>query len=204
MRKLAIAAALALVLTACSAPADQPSTEPTSTEPASSSASSPSPSETPSAAGFVVTSPDFEDGDDLDDWATANAYDGQCVGDNQNPALEWSGVPEGTVAFAVTLIDRSASYIHWVQFDIPADLTGIARGASGEDGGTEGATAEATPGYFGPCPPGQAHRYEFTVYALDAELGLEEGARFADVKAAIDEHSLAESSITGMRSGPGA
>ena len=57
-------------------------------------------------------------------------------------------------------------------------------------------------GYFGPCPPGPDHRYEFTVYALDATIGLGNGARFADVKAAIDEHLLGEASISGMRSGP--
>lgn len=154
------------------------------------------------ASGFAVTSPDFKDGDELADWATANAYNGQCVGDNLNPALAWSEVPDGTRAFAITLIDRSASnYIHWVQFDIPGTLAGIERGESGADGGTEGATNE-TPGYFGPCPPGPDHRYEFTVYALDAPLGLEQGANFADVEKAIDAHELAEASIVGMRSGP--
>ena len=110
--------------------------------------------------------------------------------------------PQGTQAYAITLIDRGGgNYIHWVHIDIPGDVTSVARGGSVDLAGAEGATNE-TPGYFGPCPPGPDHRYEFTVYALDAPLGLAEGANFADVKAAINAHELAEASISGMRSGP--
>ena len=184
MRHLALVAVLAIGLTACSAPATEPSAQPTT------------------ASGFAVTSPDFADGDELSDWATANAYGGQCVGDNLNPALAWTDAPVGTQSFAITLIDRSAgNYVHWVHFDIPADVTGVVRGGSAELGGEDGTGNEA-PGYFGPCPPGLDHRYEFTVYALDASLGLEPGADFVDVKKAIDQHELAEASISGMRSGP--
>lgn len=198
MKHLVLATALALGLTACSTPADEPSSQPTTSDtPAATSSASPEP-----ASGFTITSPDFADGEELGDWATANAFGGQCTGDNQNPAFEWTGAPEGTQAYAITMLDRSANnYIHWVQFDIPGDATGMTRGGSGDTGGVEGATAQATPGYFGPCPPGSDHSYVFTLYALDASLGLEAGARFADVKAAIEAHKLAEASIIGMRSG---
>lgn len=198
MRNLVLATVLAVTLSACSTPADAPNQTPSASPSASATAS---PSATP-ASGFAVTSPDFADGDELADWATANAYSGQCVGDNLNPALAWSEVPDGTKAFAITLIDISAgNYIHWVQFDIPGTLTGIARGESATDGGVEGATDEK-PGYFGPCPPSPDHVYAFTVYALDAPLGFETGADFVAVKTAIEEHKLAEASITGTRSGP--
>ena len=197
MRHLLLAAALAIGLTACSTPSDEPSATATPQSPAAV------PSGTPAASGFVVTSRDFADGEELADWATASAYGGQCTGDNLNPALGWSNVPAGTKSFAITLIDRSANnYIHWVHFDIPGDSAGVPRGGSTDLAGAEGATSEATPGYFGPCPPGPDHRYEFTVYALDAPIGLEEGARFADVKKAIDEHVLGQATITGMRTGP--
>ena len=201
MRHLALAAALAIGLAACSAPAEEPSPAPSDT-----SAAVPSDSPTPmpsAAAGIVLTSPDFADGGELDVSTTANAFNGQCTGDNLNPALEWGDGPEGTQSFAIVMIDRSASnFIHWVHFDIPADVTGVERGASAELEGAYGAIGVAEEGYFGPCPPGPDHRYEFTVYALDAMIGLEDGARFADVKAAIDEHLLAQASISGWRSGP--
>jgi len=205
MRHLVIAAAMAIGLAACSAPAGEPSSTPNGTLGAAPSASpSDSPTPAPSAAaGIALTSADFADGGELGDWATANAFSGQCTGDNLNPALEWGDGPEGTESFAIVMIDRSANnFIHWVHFDIPGDVTGVARGGSADLAGANGATGVAELGYFGPCPPGPDHRYEFTVYALDAALGLEDGARFADVKAAIEAHVLAEASISGWRSGP--
>jgi Raf kinase inhibitor-like YbhB/YbcL family protein len=199
MRHLVLAAVVAIGLTACSAPAQDTSSDPAATAPPSASASATA-SATTTASGFTVTSPDFTDGGELADWATATAFGGQCTGDNLNPALAWQDAPEGTEAFAVVLLDRSANnYIHWVHFDIPGDATGIARGESSTLAGQDGATEQATPGYFGPCPPGPNHRYEFTVYALDAPLGLESGARFADVKKAITAHELAQASIVGLR-----
>jgi hypothetical protein len=56
-------------------------------------------------------------------------------------------------------------------------------------------------GYDGPCPPWNdeiAHRYVFTVYALDvARLPLEGRFGGADVRRAIDKHVLAQAAITG-------
>lgn len=172
-------------------------------QPDSTTAASPSSSPT-AAAAFSVSSADFVDGEDLPDFATASAFGGQCAGDNLNPDLAWSGAPEGTESFAIVMIDRSANnFIHWVHFDIPADVAGVAQGQSAELEGGDGVnTSPAGMGYFGPCPPGPDHRYEFTIYALDATLGLDNGARFADVKEAIDAHVLAQASIVGMRSGP--
>ena len=56
-------------------------------------------------------------------------------------------------------------------------------------------------GYDGPCPPWNdaiAHRYVFTLYALDT-LSLDVPARFTghDVRGAMRGHVLAESSVTG-------
>ena len=56
-------------------------------------------------------------------------------------------------------------------------------------------------GYDGPCPPWndeRAHRYVFTVFALDIER-LPVGERFDghDVRKAVQGHVLAEAAITG-------
>ncbi len=57
-------------------------------------------------------------------------------------------------------------------------------------------------GYDGPCPPWNdsvAHRYMFTLYALDIPRCPIDGEfRAADVLAAIEGHVLAKASITGM------
>jgi Raf kinase inhibitor-like YbhB/YbcL family protein len=189
MRHILITMAI-LVAAGCSGPGDVTPTASLSSSPAA-------------VSGFAVTSPDFADGGELGDWATASALGGQCTGDNLNPALAWTGAPEGTRAFAIVMLDRSANnFIHWVHVDIPADMPGVDRGASIDLPGADGANQASGTGYFGPCPPGPDHRYEFTVYALDDFLGVGTGVRFADLKPLLEEHALATATITGMRSGP--
>src|SRR5471032_28409 len=50
-----------------------------------------------------------------------------CVGQNVSPELHWSGAPEGTKSFALTMVDpegRSGLGVHhWVAYGIPAETT---------------------------------------------------------------------------------
>lgn len=118
-------------------------------------------------------------------------------------------------------------FFHWALIDIPADLreigageysTGVtARGKSGPDSrnGTRHGINDYTGwfagdpdmrgdyfGYDGPCPPWNdaiAHRYIFTLYALDIErLPLSGPFTGAQVRAALAGHILAEASLTGI------
>ncbi|MCL4535626.1 MAG: YbhB/YbcL family Raf kinase inhibitor-like protein, partial [Bacteroidetes bacterium] len=53
-------------------------------------------------------------------------------------------------------------------------------------------------GYGGPCPPpGPAHRYHFTIYALDRSLSLAAGASKGQVLEAMQGHVLARGDLTG-------
>jgi Raf kinase inhibitor-like YbhB/YbcL family protein len=153
--------------------------------------------------GFAITSPDFADGEDLEAWASANAFGGQCSGDNLNPALEWQELPEGTAAVAITMLDASAgNFVHWVHTDIPADVTSLERGGSTSLAGAPGRNqGDSAQGYFGPCPPGPNHRYIFTVWALDAPTGLEAGFSYYDWLTATKDHVLGSAEITGMYHG---
>ena len=202
-RPLGGAIAVVLLLAGCAhVGAELPTTPTTQVTVTPSTSAAPSPSQDPNA--FTVTSPDFADGEELADIHTANAFSGQCTGDNINPALEWSNAPEGTVGFAIAMTDESASgWVHWVHANIPPDVTSVAQGESASLPGVAGrdqATGEA--GYFGPCPPGPNHRYVFTIYALDTELALEPRFSGLDLTLAMSGHILAETAITGMRSGP--
>ena len=55
----------------------------------------------PEVPTFTLESPDFAEGEKLPDWARAD-------GGNRIPTLRWSGAPEGTKSFAVTLYDPDA------------------------------------------------------------------------------------------------
>ncbi|NLF04635.1 MAG: YbhB/YbcL family Raf kinase inhibitor-like protein, partial [Actinomycetales bacterium] len=152
---------------------------------------------------FTLSSTDFTDGSELAEEFTADAFSGQCRGENRNPALSWEGAPVGTVSFAVTMVDISAGdFVHWVHAGIPAEVTSVDSGAAGELPGVAGQSATGQFGYFGPCPPTPDHEYVFTVHALDVDPGLATGFRFADLAPFLAEHSLASVSITGVRSGP--
>lgn len=161
------------------------------------------------ADGFEVEVPDFADGT-VKPAQFAGAMG--CTGGNVSPAIRWSGAPEGTKSFVVTLYDKDAptgsGFWHWVVVDIPADATMLEEGA-GNDGAAlpEGArmtnTDMSAPGFLGACPPpGETHEYRITVKALKvARLELPANASPALVGFMANMNKLAEASIvaTGRR-----
>lgn len=138
----------------------------------------------PALAELTLTSPDFTEGGPLSE---AQVLDGfGCSGGNTSPALNWSGAPEGTKSFVLTVHDPDAptgsGWWHWTVANIPADVTGLAAGASPENlpaTAVEGRTDFGAPGFGGACPPEGAapHRYLFTLYAMpEASLPLDANA----------------------------
>ena len=127
-----------------------------------------------------------------------------CDDADLSPELSWSGAPEGTVTYAILMEDPDApgrTFVHWVYYDIPADTTELPEAIAGDDrpvpGGTQGSNSFGNVGYGGPCPPGGTHRYFFTVYALDTELGLASGVSKQDFLDAAAEHVLAQGTLMG-------
>ena len=143
----------------------------------------------PALAEMTLTSPDFADGAELPAAQVFNAMG--CTGGNLSPALDWSGAPEGTKSFLLTAYDPDAptgsGWWHWTVANIPADVTGLAAGASATalpTGAVEGRTDFGAPGFGGACPPEGAapHRYIFTIYAMPEAVlpldGTASGAMF--------------------------
>ncbi|MEV4615270.1 YbhB/YbcL family Raf kinase inhibitor-like protein [Kitasatospora sp. NPDC049258] len=120
-------------------------------------------------APFTVTSPDFDADGPLPADAWADAFG--CAGANRQFTLEWSGAPQGTRSFAVTMFDpdapTGAGFWHWLTWDLPAGSTGL--GEALPAGAVAGTSDSGQVGYFGPCPPvgDLLHHYEVSVYALD-------------------------------------
>jgi Raf kinase inhibitor-like YbhB/YbcL family protein len=114
-------------------------------------------------------------------------------GQNVSPPLSWSGAPSGTRSFVLVCLDPDAdNFVHWVMYDIPASVNSLPEGVPPQatllDGAKQGENDMGTIGYFGPePPPGELHRYVFTLYALAVDsLGLEPGASYGRVKEALD------------------
>ncbi len=67
------------------------------------------------ADGFTLTSPDIAEGQQLSSDFVFQGFG--CEGGNTAPTLEWSGAPEGTESFAVTVYDPDAptgsGWWHW-------------------------------------------------------------------------------------------
>jgi len=125
-----------------------------------------------------------------------------CDGDEVNPLLEIKNAPEGVRSFALIVDDPDATggktFTHWTLWDISASAGYISEDSvPGE--AVEGTTSFGKIGYGGPCPPKGSvpHRYRFTLYALDAKLGLPEGASRAALEEAMKGHVIAETTLTG-------
>jgi Raf kinase inhibitor-like YbhB/YbcL family protein len=124
------------------------------------------------AAGFTLSSPDLKGGT----FANAQLFNGfGCTGGNTSPHIVWKGAPAGTKSFVLMVHDPDAptgsGWWHWVVANIPGTATEIPAGASKSAkmpaGSIETRNDMGQPGYMGPCPPpGPAHRYVFTLYAL--------------------------------------
>jgi Raf kinase inhibitor-like YbhB/YbcL family protein len=125
-------------------------------------------------------------------------------GANISPQLRWSGFPAATRSFAVTCFDPDAptgsGFWHWVLFDLPGDVTELARGAA--SGAMNGLPAGATHArndygvraFGGVAPPAgdPPHRYVFAVHAVDVDrLGPDAEATPAVVGFNLHFHTLA-------------
>ncbi|MFF2659344.1 YbhB/YbcL family Raf kinase inhibitor-like protein [Kitasatospora sp. NPDC058032] len=155
----------------------------------------------PQVPSFPLTSEDITEGGTL-------AKEFSYGGDNLSPQLAWSGLPEGTRSIAVTCYDPDAptgsGWWHWLALNLPADTTGLARGAGASDADLPGEHSfharNDFPGnkYDGAAPPpGPAHRYAFAVHALDVDtLDVPADAPPAQVGFNITFHTLARAVIT--------
>ena len=150
---------------------------------------------------FQLTDPPFASGAPI-----PQAY--TCDGANVSPALAWTAPPAGTESLVLVVDDPDApgpgSFTHWVVFNLPPTVTALPRdvdvGSLGGDGWApvEGTNDFGDVGYGGPCPPpGERHRYIFSVYALDIRLDLEAGVGPMAVVGSMMGHVQAKAELVG-------
>ena len=144
--------------------------------------------------GFTLSSPAFKNGASIPPQYS-------CDGENASPELNWIHPPTGTQSYGLIVDDPDApngTFTHWVLFDIPGDRRGLAKNSKGV--GRNGRNDFQYDHWGGPCPPPNhpAHRYVFTLYALDiASLNLEPGVRRDEVERAMRDHILGQTQLMG-------
>jgi Raf kinase inhibitor-like YbhB/YbcL family protein len=167
----------------------------------------------PEAATFTVTSTSVTDGTALPPEQMSAGLPG---GKDLSPQLSWSGAPEGTKSYAVTVYDPDAptgsGFWHWAVADIPAGVTELPAGA-GDDTGSglpEGAFQVLNDArmarFIGAAPPAGhgPHRYFIVVHALDVEhIGVPAEATPAYLGFTMAGHILGRAVLTATAEIPG-
>lgn len=128
--------------------------------------------------------------------------------DGVAPPLQWSAA-EGAKSYVVIMEDPDAKpitpFVHWVAWNIPADVRALPEGLQEQprltepDGLLQGRTSRGSVGYYGPRPPvsDPPHRYHFQVLALDTMLDLLPGADRDAVLRAAKGHVVAKGELIG-------
>lgn len=146
---------------------------------------------------MTLTSPAFTEGGKIPSKYT-------CEGENVNPELNISGVPENAKSLVLIMDDpdvpefvrKEKMFDHWVVYNIPPTTTRIPENSQPQ--GTPGKNTSGDLNYYGPCPPDREHRYYFKLYALNNDLSsLPKGASKKDVEQAMQGHVVAKAQLMG-------
>jgi Raf kinase inhibitor-like YbhB/YbcL family protein len=155
---------------------------------------------------FELTSTDVADGQELPTPQVSGIFG--AGGSDTSPQLSWSGFPEGTKSFAVTVYDptapTAAGFWHWAVADIPVSTTSLPTGAGDASGSglPEGALQlkndASLAHYLGAAPPAGhgKHDYFIAVHAVDVDsLGLDAGATPSFLGFNLSGHTLGRAVI---------
>jgi Raf kinase inhibitor-like YbhB/YbcL family protein len=163
------------------------------------------PAPTPTKPRLTLTTTAFEDGGVIPDMYTQAA-----TGTPVSPHLVWSNVPDGTVSFALLLIDpdtalmkKTDQVLHWMIFNIPGTARELPQAVPAQaqlpDGSIQSLNQSKKVGYMGmgAAAVGPYHHYTFELYALDTKLSLGPDATQADVMNAMEGHILMKGVLVG-------
>ncbi|GLY16806.1 YbhB/YbcL family Raf kinase inhibitor-like protein [Kineosporia rhizophila] len=155
----------------------------------------------PQVPAFELSSSAVVEGQPLAPAQMSGAF-GIPGGQDISPDLTWSGAPEGTRSYAVTMYDPDAptmsGFWHWAVANIPASVTTLPAGADLPAGAVHLPNDARMPQYIGAAPPAGhgPHRYFITVHALDVEdIGVPAEGTPAFLGFTIAGHILARATI---------
>lgn len=166
----------------------------------------------PAAPPMRLTSTAFPDGGIIPIKFT-QAAPGAAPGGGTSPELSWTNVPAGTQSFILHMHDVDVSRnksiddnLHWLVWNIPANLTGLPEGIPGGAQLADGSYQMNvfTPSYRGPgaAASGPLHHYIFELYALDTKLDVKPSAEGSETRLnimkAIQNHVLGKAAYVGL------
>ncbi len=164
----------------------------------------------PEVPSFTVTSTTLTEGGGTPPAQMSGLF-GVPGGEDVSPQLSWSGAPEGTKSYAVTVYDPDAptqsGFWHWAIADIPATVTELPEGAGDDDGpglppgAIQYKNDAGSARFLGAAPPPghPPHRYFINVYALDtADLGVPADAMCALLGFNLFGHTIARAQMIVM------
>ncbi|BBY42193.1 YbhB/YbcL family Raf kinase inhibitor-like protein [Mycolicibacterium celeriflavum] len=162
----------------------------------------------PELPSFTLSSDTFSDGQAWGNDQVSGIMG--AGGSDVSPHLKWSGFPEQTRSFAVTVYDPDAptasGFWHWAVANLPATVTELPAGVG--DGSSSGFPGDALTlrndaglkRFIGAAPPPGhgVHRYFVAVHAVDVEkLDLPEDATPAYLGFNLFQHAIARALIHG-------
>jgi Raf kinase inhibitor-like YbhB/YbcL family protein len=160
----------------------------------------------PKLPSFTLTSNSLTDGQALANRQVSGIMG--AGGEDVSPQLSWSGFPEETRSFSVTVYDPDAptlsGFWHWAVANLPVGVTELPEDAGdGRElpGGAQQLVNDAgMRRYIGAAPPPGhgVHRYYIAVHAVDVDkLDLSEDASPAFLGFNLFQHAIARAYIHG-------
>lgn len=163
--------------------------------------------DTPVSEAPVDDMGDIEPFDVITPWADGEAIDPRftCDGGEAAPDIAWTGVPDGTVELALSLVDESnlrngEPFVQWVVAGIDPDVGQVVRDDL-PPGAFEGINFAGVVGYSGPCPdPGTSGVYVLRLFAVGQQVEAGFDTPAADLLGVIDAVSFDVASTSGTYS----
>ena len=132
-------------------------------------------------------------------WIDGSAIDPlfTCDGSRLSPSFDISGLPEGTAAWGLSVVDQTAANaVHWAAANIDPAITHVDAGIT-PAGAVQSLNRIQKVGYAAPCPKaGEPHTYILTVYALSQLLEVQDGIDPETMLTSLEAGSLGIAATT--------
>ena len=152
---------------------------------------------------MILLSPDFKDGDFLDEkFSLSKDYGFGCSGRNIRPHLKWDNISERVVELAITIFDPDAptgcGFWHWIMvgvdrkyFETNDDCLSNSIQVQNDFGAYS---------YGGPCSPknDHPHRYYFTIYGLNSKIDAHKDTPAAQIGFQLHFKAIERASLLGL------